>query len=232
MTSPYPPPRRHLSSEAASYVRDLIISGRLQQGEFIRLEPIAHALSTSSTPVREGLLTLRAEGFVRLEPRRGFVVSNITRDDILDVYTVQAFLAGELAARATLALSETGLATLRALQADLVAAVESSDTEALESLNYAFHRVINRTADSPKLTWFMGLATRYAPRRFFATISGWPSASVKDHEAILTAFQERDPRAARGAMMRHIQHAGELLAQHLRPDTAPDPDSREGKAGL
>ena len=36
--------RSQLSEEVASYVRELILSGRVKPGEFIRLEPIAEAL--------------------------------------------------------------------------------------------------------------------------------------------------------------------------------------------
>ena len=50
--------------------------------------------------MREGLLALRSEGLVELLPRRGFVVTPITAQDITDLYWVQAAISGELAARA------------------------------------------------------------------------------------------------------------------------------------
>ena len=53
----------------AGYVRELIMSGNLRPGEFIRQERIADELELSATPVREGLLSLRGEGFVELKPR-------------------------------------------------------------------------------------------------------------------------------------------------------------------
>jgi len=62
---------RQLSDEVASYVRELIMSGRLRSGDFIRQERIAEELELSATPVREGLLSLKGEGFVLLKPRRG-----------------------------------------------------------------------------------------------------------------------------------------------------------------
>ena len=67
--------RPQLPAEVATYVRGLIISGTVQPGEFLRMEPIAEAVGVSNTPVREGLLALQSEGFVRLVPRRGFVVA-------------------------------------------------------------------------------------------------------------------------------------------------------------
>ena len=86
--------RPQLGAEAASYVRDLIVSGKLRGGDFIRAETVAQNLGISATPVREGLLQLRTQGLVRLEPRRGYVVVPLTGDDIRDVFTGQALLAG------------------------------------------------------------------------------------------------------------------------------------------
>src|SRR5260370_21439418 len=93
-------PRRQLSDEVASYVRELIMSGHLRSGEFVRQERIADELDLSATPVREGLLSLKGEGFVELKPRRGFAVAPLSAADIRDLFTAQALLAGELVSRA------------------------------------------------------------------------------------------------------------------------------------
>src|SRR5690242_11633661 len=90
-----------LPDQVAAYVRDLIISGRVRPGEFLRIERIAEAIGVSQTPVREGLSSLKSEGLVKQLPRRGFIVAPITPQDISDSYWAQAQLAGELAARAT-----------------------------------------------------------------------------------------------------------------------------------
>src|SRR6201997_233606 len=105
-------PRRQLSDEVASYVRELIMSGRLRSGEFIRQERIAEELQLSATPVREGLLSLKGEGFVELKPRRGFVVAPLSASDVRDLFTAQALLAGELVSRATAKLGPEGLVKL------------------------------------------------------------------------------------------------------------------------
>src|ERR1019366_2272964 len=94
-------PRRQLSDEVASYVRELIMSGRLRSGDFIRQERIDEELELSATPSRKALISLKAEPFVLLKPRPGFVVAPLPSSDIRDLFTVQALLAGELVARAT-----------------------------------------------------------------------------------------------------------------------------------
>lgn len=206
--------RRALSEESASYVRALIMSGELREGEFVRLDRIAVELGISVTPVREGLLLLRGEGFVVLEPRRGFLVAPLSPEDVADLFLVQATLAGELAARAAEHVSDADLDALDEVQDALARAVQTGDSETVVRLNHLLHRSVNHHARSPKLTWFLGLSVRYVPARFFTSIEGWEQASVHDHAALLAALRARDGAAARAAMEDHIRHAGELLVTH------------------
>lgn len=211
-------PRPQLSDDVSNYVRDLIVSGQVRAGEFLRLETLAAQLGTSVTPVREALVSLRGDGFVILQPRRGFMVAPFTKSDILDIYQVQAYLAGELAARACSALSAEDLDELRDLQAQLTAAYDRGEAETVEQLNHEFHRAINLAAHAPKLSQFLATATRYSPRLFFAQIAGWMQASCDDHEAVLAAFAAGDPERAREAMAQHMSKAGKLLADHLEAE--------------
>ena len=211
--------RPQLGAEAASYVRDLIVSGQLQGGDFIRPESVANDLGISATPAREGLLALHSQGFVRLQPRRGFVVLPLTSDDIRDLFAGQALLAGELAARAVKNRTPAAIAELEQLQSELEAAAQSAHGD-LEELNFRFHRAVNLMANAPKISWLLGEAIRYVPVRFYSTIDGWPAATVHDHRALLDAFQRGAPKMARAAMMEHITHAGELLATHIESVSA------------
>lgn len=207
--------RRQLSDEVAAHVRELIMSGQVRHGEFLRLERIADDLGVSVTPVREALLSLRGEGFVTLEPRRGFMPAPLTRQDVRDLFEAQAYFAGELAARAAEKITEEELASLARTQEVLERASEAGDAEAIENANHRFHRTINLCADSPKTAWLLRLVVRYAPRRFYSTIEGWTRASVDDHHLVLAALRAGDAGAARQAMRAHIRHAGTLLVVHL-----------------
>ena len=104
-----------LSQSVATHLREQIISGKLAKGEFLRIDAIAKSLNVSTTPVREGLLLLQSESFVRLMPRRGFVVSSFSKADLQDIFWAQATVGAELAARATKRISKADFAHLQAL---------------------------------------------------------------------------------------------------------------------
>src|SRR5690349_2176651 len=110
-----------LSDSVAAYVRDLIMSGHVKAGDFLRLEKLASDLGVSATPVREGLLSLRGEGFVELVARRGFMVSALSRQDVMDIFLVQAEISGELAARAARLATPAQISHIQEIQRRLEA---------------------------------------------------------------------------------------------------------------
>jgi DNA-binding GntR family transcriptional regulator len=205
------------------HLRESVITGEFKRGEFLRLDRLASELGVSVTPVREALMQLRAEGLVEWQPRRGFQAVPLDRRDLDDVYRVQAFLAGELAARAVRELSDRDIEHLQQLQHELETAHAASDFPRVEDLNHRFHRAINQASDSPRLTWMLRTTTQFAPRLFFARIPGWSASSASDHRAVLEALSQRDPEAAAVAMSTHVERAGDLLAayQEGRNDDAP-----------
>lgn len=203
------PRRQQLPEEVASYVRELIVSGEVQPGEFLRMEPIAEAVGVSNTPVREGLLLLSSEGFVKLVARRGFMVASFTAQDIRDIFWVQAQLAGELAARAAKRITPEQIARLERILEEYD---ETSDEERLADLGHAFHREINLAADSYRLALLLGSVVKQLPNRFYATIEGMVAASRDDHPKLVDALRKHQVRKARSLMEQHILERAEHLA--------------------
>jgi DNA-binding GntR family transcriptional regulator len=209
-------PRRQLPEEVAAYVRELILSGRVKQGEFIRLEPVSEALGVSNTPVREGLLTLRAEGLVDLAPRRGFVVGSFTRQDVRDIFWAQAAIGSELAARAAGKITRQDLHRLQEIQElHRKAVVEDGDITDIARLGRDFHKVINLAAGSPRLATLMGKVVAYLPNRFYALIDGHVQSTLHAHPAILESLQSGNGRSARAQMRDHILSGADRLIADL-----------------
>lgn len=207
--------RPQLSDDVARYVRTRIFNGAFAAGEYLRLDQLAAELGVSVTPVREALLNLCAEGLLVQQPRRGFMVLELTARDVADVANVQAFIGGELAARAAVSITDEHLSSLRVIQDELEEAYGRGDLERTVRLNHDFHRTINVAADSPKLTQFMSSITRYAPESVFPTLAGWPKQSTRDHRRVIAAFERRDADAARIAMSEHFTVGVAPLTDHL-----------------
>lgn len=205
-----------LPEDVAAYVRELILSGEVKPGDFLRLEPIAEAVGVSNTPVREGLLALRSEGFVKLVPRRGFMVESFTPEDVHDIFWAQAKLAGELAARAAKRITPEQIARLEEIVADLEKAHEAQDEERIVDLGHAFHREINLAAQSQRLALILGSIVRHVPNRFYAAIEGHVAATRDEHHLLLEALRKRNAREARKLAEGHILESIEHLVDMLR----------------
>jgi DNA-binding GntR family transcriptional regulator len=193
---------RGLPDEVATYVRELILSGQVRPGDFLRLEPIAEAVGVSNTPVREGLLALSSEGFVRLVPRRGFMVESFTIEDVTDIFWAQAKFAGELAARAAKRISEDEIDDLERINKDYAASVDSGD--------------LNQAAHSQRLALILSSIVQHLPNRFYAEIEGHVEATRDDHDKIITALRKRDGRTARKLTEEHILESTSHLIDLLR----------------
>lgn len=209
--------RRQLPEQVAGYVRELIISGVVRPGEFLRVERIAEEVGVSNTPVREGLLALRSEGFVQFVPRRGFVVAPFTRDDVRDLFWAQAQLSRELAARAARKITSEQVGWLDENLEQYRQAVGEGDAERIADLSYAFHRQINLAADSQRLALLSGMVASHLPRRFYASVEAQVAASGNEHPLLVEALRDHDARKARALMEQHIlasaDHLIEILGQ-------------------
>lgn len=219
--------KQQLSEDVASYVRELIISGRAKPGEFIRTEPIAEAVGVSNTPVREGLLLLSGEGFVELVPRRGFVVASFSRRDVRDIFWAQASLAGELASRAARLITPAQLEALESVSAEHDALRRADGApDKIVALGHEFHRMINLAADSRRLALMLRSIVRQLPNRFYNDIEGHGEDTLDVHPQILEALRKRRSKAAATLMRDHIMSGADELIATLEKQGVWDVDEK------
>jgi DNA-binding GntR family transcriptional regulator len=212
--------RQQLSQSVATYLREKIISGWLKAGDFLRIDAIARELDVSTTPVREGLLLLQSESFVRLMPRRGFVVNSFSKEDLTDLFWAQATVGAELAGRAATRMTKADFERLQEIHRQHEQTVVSADAERAARLGHEFHRLINLSAQAPRLALLLGSLTKQLPNRFYANIEGQLEGAVAYHPIIMDAIRIQDADAVRSLMHRHIASGAEHLIAMLEKQGA------------
>ncbi len=205
---------RKLADEVTDILRTMILTGELRS-ERTTQDELAKLLQVSTTPVRESLLRLAAEGFVQIQPNRSFKLLPITRNDIRDIYWIHATLAGELTARACEIADNSILDVLEKQESLFLECRQVNDTIGMEKANWQFHATINKAAESPKLLMMLLSSLRYIPDGFYALVKGWSSLSEQGHIDIIEAFRLHDPNKAREAAKSHVFEAGELLIDYF-----------------
>jgi DNA-binding GntR family transcriptional regulator len=176
-------------------LRRAILSCELQPGERLVIDDLARRLSVSIIPVREALQVLHSEGLVVNVPHVGATVAPMSRESVLDVFTVLEGL--ELVATRLVAEqgSPEALATLERL-------VDAMDTAAAErvnewaDLNSRFHRAISALSGLPLLE---EMTTRVFERwdrlrRFYfnGVLTHRVGQAQQEHREILRAMTSRD----------------------------------------
>src|SRR2546430_17638722 len=89
-----------LWQRAYEYLREEILSERLQPGTELQEVALSQELGVSRGPIREAISRLAAEGLVTVRPRRGAVVRLLSKEEFLELYQVREALemmAGRLA---------------------------------------------------------------------------------------------------------------------------------------
>ncbi|MEU3270583.1 GntR family transcriptional regulator [Saccharomonospora sp. NPDC006951] len=209
--------REQLRSNVASAIRDQILDRKVRPGDSLRLGQLAEQLGVSVTPVREALLLLTQDGWVRHEPNRGFRVAPIRRKDVEDTYLMWATAEGEIAARAATRATAADVAHLRDIDQQIRDA-DPADGHLATRLNSAFHDYVAVIADAPKLDWFSQAASRLVPLRFpenFHVVPGWSEVNRTEHGPLIDAIAAGEVEKARAGMAAHFRDTGNLLMRWL-----------------
>lgn len=207
--------RSQLSDEVAQHLREAIMTGTLRAGTFIRLDETAAQLGVSITPVREALLTLRGEGMVQLEPRRGYVVVPMSRQDIADIFWLQASMAKELAASAIERLSPEQIDELEHANDELARAVIDGDPSTITAAEFGFHRLFNRATGRMKLSWFLLHVARYMPPLIYVTDISWGQSTVASHRRLIDALRRHDVETVIGVVEEEFADGYRRLIEQL-----------------
>lgn len=83
-----------MNSKETAYqtIKQNIVNCVYQPGEKISENFLKESLNIGRTPIREALKQLELEGLIRIEPKRGIFISNITAEDIRDIYGMRYVL--------------------------------------------------------------------------------------------------------------------------------------------
>jgi DNA-binding GntR family transcriptional regulator len=181
-------------------------------------QEIADALSVSRTPVREALRRLQAEGFLKVLPNVGAVVTPWTDTDTRNVFELRALLEPYGAARACEQITPEGIATLRRLAEEQYhesATRGEGHIERIGKLNSAFHRALQDFSGNARLVTLLP-ALLEAPMMLKTFAKYQPQhllRSASHHLEIVSALESRDPEWAASVMRSHILAAHAALRQ-------------------
>ena len=202
-------PRSQIVSEQ---IRAMILGGRLKPGERLVEESLSAELGVSRVPVREALLALSAQGLVRIEPRRGATVAEITPRIVAELVEVRALLEGLNARLAAQRHDPEIIAQLTDTLERGNAAAKVGTRAELAQLNAEFHERLAEASRNSVLSDVMrGLRERTS---LAFAINGRARAREdwQEHAGVLAAVIAGDSELAALLANRHVHNAATAFA--------------------
>jgi DNA-binding GntR family transcriptional regulator len=203
-------------------LREVVLSGGIAPGTVLSQVALARELGVSTTPLREAMRVLQAEGLLTAERNRRVTVAALDVEDLDAIYSGRILLEAVGVAVTARGMGDAELDTLRGHLEGMRVAGGDEDLERWEVEHAAFHRALVSGAGVSQAQLIAGLFDRAERYRRISVLGSGPRAwSLADaeHERIVEAFARRDPEAAAGELARHLGRTALMLVAHFAPDT-------------
>jgi len=205
-----------LYQEVAERLRERIYSQDLKPGMAIDEQKLAKFYGISRTPMREALKVLHAEGLVTLEPRHGCFVTELTEQDLDELFPVMALLEGRCAYEAARKAKDIDIRRLEEIQATLEKYASLNDVAKYFEHNCLFHELVQKLAGNSWLERTINDLRKFLKlmRGRQLHLPGRLQASLAEHRMILAAFQNSNPSAAEKIMYDHLINQWKALSEY------------------
>jgi DNA-binding GntR family transcriptional regulator len=189
---------KSLKNLVYAYLREQMQSGELKQGDTLNMGKTAQRLGVSKTPLREALIKLEAEGFVKIIPWRGVVVSELTLQDFKDCYQIIGALECSALLAAFPLFQDTDIRRMAATNAAMRKAIRADDFDGYYEKNVEFHKAYLDLGGNATLSETVDILKKklYEFSRPRAFLREWEEVSMKEHESLVELLQGGRPREA------------------------------------
>jgi DNA-binding GntR family transcriptional regulator len=197
---------RALYEQVAERLRQQIFARELQPGSWIDEQRLAQEYGISRTPLREALKVLATEGLVTMKVRRGAYVTEMSMQDVTEVYHLLALLESDAAAELALSASDEQLADLQQLHAQLEAAAH--ERTLFFAINEAFHlRVLELAGNRWRTQIVTDLRKVMKLNRHLSLFKqGRLAESLEEHRRLMQALLARNAQATRALTLEHFRN--------------------------
>lgn len=189
---------------AYQWMKSYIAALPREEETFLNEAVLAKSTGTSRTPVREALLRLEAEGFVKRIPHKGAYVPPISDPDVRALLQARSVVE-KWAVTAGEAIPDS---QFDALQRIIDLQAEASDDPArFIELDTEFHTLMVRAGGNPILAdFYASLRQRQLRIGVRAVTQGTERARdvLREHQLIVDALRARSIQAAHGAIDAHL----------------------------
>jgi DNA-binding GntR family transcriptional regulator len=205
-----------LSQKVYRVLKTEIIKGSLKPGNKLSEGKIAKQMEVSRTPIREALRELAAEGFVKISPNQGVVVSNASIKDIQEVLQIRGVLEGLAARLVTKTINKEEIKELENYLKQMEYYTSKDDALAFSEMDAEFHELILNICRNNRLIQIRKNLSDQAHRYRIKSLSvpGRLKHSLKEHREIVEALMQKDSEQADRLSQKHAENVLKNILEH------------------
>ena len=201
-----------------------IICNELKPGTALSEGALSEQLGISRTPIREALKKLEDEGLVRIVPRRGAFVTDLSAEDVVAIYQLREALECYAIQFVPAYGDPEALDGLAAEVAQAPAWLESNDVDMINDLDIRLHRFVARSSHNPLIVRLVDQLLHQVQRlrTMTPTVPGRLAQQMEEHRRIIAGLKSGDVDQAQEALRGHLQAVRDTAVQiKLRTEQRP-----------
>ncbi|MGQ4274011.1 GntR family transcriptional regulator [Terrihabitans sp. B22-R8] len=200
------PVKRTQADMIREALSDRIVHGILRPGEPLDETGLAAEFGVSRTPIREALRQLETIGLALSRPHRGTIVTNISEDELHDIFRVMGELEALCARLCAEAMTEEERDAFSRLHAGADECVARGDVDSFRAHNERFHDALYAGSHNVFLEDLTrSVRRRLAPfRRMQFEAVRRIESSQREHGLVVAAIVEGNGPEAADAMLAHL----------------------------
>lgn len=191
-----------------------ILTGEIVSQTRLMEIDLSEKMNVSRTPIREAIKRLADDGLVKVEPRRGAYVANISIKDMLDVFEVREDMEGFVAKLAAQRITESEKEELRAIAREYEAAIEKADDkENIIALDEKFHNCIVKCSGNETLSELVNYVQELSLRFRYLYYDDYSlyESTAEQHNRIMEAINAGRDEEARTEADAHVRALKEFV---------------------
>ena len=191
-----------LGERAYERLRESVVGGQFQPGVKLTVRSVAEALGISTTPARDAINRLIADGALINRGPKTIVVPELTFEDLAEVTKIRESLEGLAAFESVRHVDSNDVAYLEDIQNQLNSALDDGRYSDVLALNKAFHFRIYDLSKMPRLVAIIeSLWVRVGPtlNKLYPEFAV-SKRGVANHQWAIRGLQDRDGLTVRAAI--------------------------------
>lgn len=198
-------------------LKEAILTGQIEPGERLMEIKLSDALGVSRTPIREAIRMLQIEGLVHMTPRKGTVVADISKKDLVNVLEVRRVLEELAVTHACRNMTEENIKELRDNLKEFAEAIKNEVPSDIAKIDVAFHDIIYKATDNDRLIQMLYTLREqmFRYRLEYIKDNDTRQTMLKDHEMLIEAIANKDVKSAKCTILSHIDDQEKTIIKNM-----------------